>query len=1024
MAITWGSWQNTSSNGMRVGYDVSRTSVSSSSSSVKFTVKIYTQNKYPFSDAQHIDYGSYLGSRTSFTNSSGSGSVLRATKTYTYSYSDYGVSRNLSSYAQVGGVWSGLTPRVTIRLSVPARPFRAPLAPTGLYISSQNTSGALWLNWNNRANSSTGRPYTSQRIEYSYVNSSGSWTGWQFLATASAGASSYRYTNLYSNTRYQFRVRANNKAGSSGWSGTVATNTVPAAPTGARARVQATGDAISFTWTRNNRRDDGVVFHQVQRQTSTTGAWSTVASKLSGTATSWIDATPNAGYNRYRVRAYLDNEHLTQYSGYSTAAAITTIVPPLAPAQLRMDPRTPDFTTGATLSWQHRDGGDGSEQSYYQIGYRDAALAGAWTYTDEVSSTVESYTFEADELANGVDWEIRVRTRGNTKEGFGPYSASLIVAGWTAPTVNFIDEAPPEVVNQIPFNVEWFYNQDEGLAQLRATVEIWTTTPNDEGTPQQDSRVFAAPVQGDATALAITNLLEDGATYLVRVRVESSREQVSEWSERFITVDLLPPARAALRPQYDSDTGVMVLEVEPYAPRYGVEVGRNLHTNPQGNAVTYSRGTNGVYDTTYLTDQNDGPLPEITAYVRTTANTPAPSGSGGWNGHTGEQPQRVDAPAGSWVAMSFYVRYNGNRESTYYRPRIYLKDDNNANITTYDGVGNVYHYAGEWTKVTNVIQAVDGAAKVGFWHYFIGGDNLDAGDSVDFGGIHFAVGPTEAAALDAVAEYYDGSFAATATHGFSYAGEAGNSPSVKYELFEHVEGDDAAPFESGIATFDVQRSIDDGEWVTILAGVDATTVDDGDTDEGDTGAKVISLMDLLPAISGTNRYRLVLYSFSPSVGDTTPVAVRVTPALNEGWAFLNYGANMGNVLRVGNNVTARESVSVSGEDVFLQGRKRPVSLFGEHESRSVQVNGSLYHDELQAAPSSQSPLDSPPEDWRRAAREANTVCLRTPAGHRIYGRLSGVDLDSTNLNVTSLSFSVVENDFTENETSGAGVEVI
>ena len=517
----------------------------------------------------------------------------------------------------------------------------------------------------------------------------------------------------------------------------------------------------------------------------------------------------------------------------------------------------------------------------------------------------------------------------------------------------------------------------------------------------------------------VETILDDGGSFAVRVRVTSSREQSSSWASQVFYVDMLPPARAVLRPQYDPETGVMVLEVEPHEPRYGVENARNLHAAPQGDEVTYARGSNGEYIIEYLTNQGDGPLPEITSYNRSNVTTPAPSGSGGWQGHTGDHQQRINAPAGSWVAMSYYVRYIGELESTYYRPRIYIRDENSATIDSYDGTGNVYHNEGEWTKVTNVIEAPDGAAYAGFWHYFIGGDNTEAGDTIDLAGLQYAYASTRAAALEAVEHYFDGSMSADDDYAYRWAGAPHDSPSIRYELIdEAVEGTE--PFEATIDNFSIQRRVNDGEWVTIIDRVDALRVYE---EEGDEGARIISLMDLLPAINGRNEYRLHLRSVAPSVADTDPVRVAVTPADNEGWTFLNYGPDMGSVLRVGNNVEVGEGIELEGTDVPIAGRRRPLSLFGEHETRTLSISGQLYHDELHTAPSSQSPLDSPPDDWRNAQREANTVCLRTPAGHRIYGRMTGLDLTTSNLNVTRLSFSVVENDFREEESTGAGVEV-
>ena len=60
--------------------------------------------------------------------------------------------------------------------------------------------------------------------------------------------------------------------------------------------------------------------------------------------------------------------------------------------------------------------------------------------------------------------------------------------------------------------------------------------------------------------------------------------------------------------------------------------------------------------------------------------------------------------------------------------------------------------------------------------------------------------------------------------------------------------------------------------------------------------------------------------------------------------------------------------------------------------------------------------DSNPDEWREAQYESTTVCLRTPSGHRVFGAMSGLDINAVegSLDLAEVSFTVTETDYTEN----------
>ena len=60
--------------------------------------------------------------------------------------------------------------------------------------------------------------------------------------------------------------------------------------------------------------------------------------------------------------------------------------------------------------------------------------------------------------------------------------------------------------------------------------------------------------------------------------------------------------------------------------------------------------------------------------------------------------------------------------------------------------------------------------------------------------------------------------------------------------------------------------------------------------------------------------------------------------------------------------------------------------------------------------------DSNPDEWREAQYDSTTVCLRTPSGHRVFGAMSGLDINAVegSLDLAEVSFTVTETDYTEN----------
>ncbi len=225
MAISWGSWDYSGGNGMRVGLDISTSSVTTSSTQVVFTVDVYTENQYNYADPQKLTYGGSIGGSTSYTNNQTTGQQpKRATKTYTYKYSTWGSSPGSRTFkATVSGTYNGVTPTKSVTLPIPARPLATPAAPTALKAVRAKTGTTAALSWTNHATG--GRPYTSIYVE-TQAYTGGAWGAWTSTATLSGSKTSTTATGLTATVPYRWRVKAHNGGGDSDYVVSAAANPV------------------------------------------------------------------------------------------------------------------------------------------------------------------------------------------------------------------------------------------------------------------------------------------------------------------------------------------------------------------------------------------------------------------------------------------------------------------------------------------------------------------------------------------------------------------------------------------------------------------------------------------------------------------------------------------------------------------------------------------------------------------------------------------------------------------------------
>lgn len=441
MTIQWGSYDLGSSpggtSGMRVGIEVTNTSVSNGSSSVTFTFKVYTQNYLAYTgDSQGLAFGGGGGSGSvSFSNSSATGAVvLRATRTYTYNYpsTSYGSSPGGISFSATStGAFDGTSASKSIVAPVPARPYAAPARQTGVTLT-RNSDTQATLTWSRAA--TTAAPYTSQTIQYRYWTGS-AWSAWMSAATATSTATSYVRTGMSANNIYQFQIRANNTVGSSSFAASNGISMTPAAPSNVVSAVSASGTQITTTWARNHviPYSPYVTTYTIQRSVNG-AAYAALASGI--TTQSYTDATPGAGTNRYKVLATTTYPPGTS-SAYVEGNTVSTIVPPLAPTLLSPNGPVVDLSQPLTFTWQHNPGADGAAQSMFRIQYSANGGTTWQNLVSDVASSVSSYTMPGGTLPNQITpYQWQVKTVGVASASYGPYSATATFTGSSVPTTS------------------------------------------------------------------------------------------------------------------------------------------------------------------------------------------------------------------------------------------------------------------------------------------------------------------------------------------------------------------------------------------------------------------------------------------------------------------------------------------------------------------------------------------------------------------------------------------------------------
>lgn len=558
MALSWGAWEYSGGNGMRVGLDVTWSAVTTSSTSVTATIKVYTENQFSFSDGQTLTYDNDISGTTGFTNDDGGSAQLRATKTFTHNYSTYGSSPGTATFkATISGAYNGVTPSKSVTTTIPARPYAASNDPSAFTVTRNSDSQAT-LNWT--GNNTSQRPNTSQTIQMRTFTGS-TYGSYATVATTNdtSGAASYVKTGLTVNHKYQFQVRNNNSVGSSSYVSATEIYMTPAAPSGITAGVNPAGTQIIINWTNNHYVDSGNVLHIERSVNGAAYADLAGATALATATVTFTDTSPGAGTNKYRIRAKRTSPTALN-SATVESNTVNTIVAPLAPTALDPTGVTVDLVAGdLVLSWTHNHGGDGAAQSRYTIEVSTTGGAPFSTLTgaNDIASAVSSHTITAGTLANGSTYTWRVKTTGATSAGYGPVSATANFTGALSPVLAITTPADFGTTTTLPLSAIWTFNQ---------TQTRWEATLYDT-----DAVTVLEELSADNASLAeaFTFPVEDGHTYVIKIRGRASSGLFSAYDTATTTIDLPPPAGVQTEATYQPCTGTVLFDITGNTPGGG-----------------------------------------------------------------------------------------------------------------------------------------------------------------------------------------------------------------------------------------------------------------------------------------------------------------------------------------------------------------------------------------------------------------------------------------------------------------------
>jgi titin len=449
-----------------------------------------------------VDYSANEGATWASVTTSSSPSHTVTGLQNGYSYIFRVTAQNAAGPGSVSAVSQAVTPR-----TVPV----TPAAPT----ATPDNASAL-VSWS--APSDGGSVITDYEVQFSFNNGSSQ----NDFSDSVSTDNSTTVTGLTNGTKYVFRVRALNAAGSSlwsAWSSLVTPYTTPGAP--GKPTGTAKDASVTLTWTAAVNNGSTVSNHVVEYSVAGSNDWSDGGSSGSLT-THTVTGLQNGTQYAFRVKA-------ANAAGSGPLSLESDAVKPFGkpgkPTALQVVPGNGTLD----LSWSSPSDDGGSPVSDYvlQFSMYNGLTWSTWAlFTDPNNSTLTQHTLTG--LINGSSYKLRVAAKNAA--GVGEWSdESDAVKPRTSPLRPGKPVADPA-------------SEQIGL--------VWTAPSSDGGSDITDYRVQYGvyPVlletdwqifqDGTSAALsAVVTGLQNGTQYQFRVAAENA----AGWSDYSLPSSITAP---------------------------------------------------------------------------------------------------------------------------------------------------------------------------------------------------------------------------------------------------------------------------------------------------------------------------------------------------------------------------------------------------------------------------------------------------------------------------------------------------
>jgi hypothetical protein len=474
----------------------------------------------------------------------------------------------------------------TIQLQSP------PAAPT--VVSTVRTNdNSFTLNWTNNPNGDVA-PYDSLTVQR-WDNTSGAW---QTIGSLASTATSVTDTGTVVNRAYQWRIAANNAAGSSEWAYFDTFQTRPADPTEVKAKA-APGGAISVSWINNASYPSYTTTLRYFKN----GVLVTDTISLAAGETSYLlegvdlTATYQFGVKTVSTVGY------TSESEWVDGASMAASTVPNAPTNLAPSGEVRDLLLDQGFTWTHNPSLDESDQTAFEIQYSTDGGT-TWATTGQITDTASSWTMPGGTLANGPDVTWQVRTWGVNATA-SPWSATALFQTSTTPTVS-INEPATGVLTTSTLNVVWAYNDAEATPQAHWELELY----DDAG-----SLLEAENGDGETSSFTMETVIIDGKSYVLRVRVQDGDGLRTAWVEKNLLAQFTPPAVPSVSADYAMESGVTVITLTPTPDDGGATTLPAVAVDLQRRLLQRDTETWGEWETLAAGVADDATLIDTTAPI-------------------------------------------------------------------------------------------------------------------------------------------------------------------------------------------------------------------------------------------------------------------------------------------------------------------------------------------------------------------------------------------------------------------------